>query len=130
MNTQAICLAAQPRIYSSEIKKATRHILITCQDDTRINLKELAKQLDVKKLSFASPERLMEHLGVEPGSVSLLALINDQAKNVEVLIEKKVYKADLIQCHPLDNTATIIISMKNLKQFMVNTGHSAKAIEL
>jgi len=58
-------------------KKGIRHFLVTVPEDKKVDLKALSSALDSSRLSFASPERLKTHLGIDPGSVSLLALAND-----------------------------------------------------
>src|SRR5438094_9251871 len=60
-------------------KKGTRHFLVTVRHDLAVDLNVLGTALNAGRLGFASPERLQKHLGITPGSVSLLALINDQA---------------------------------------------------
>src|SRR5438128_10840635 len=64
-------------------KKGARHFLVTVRHDLQIDLNALGAALDAGRLGFASPERLEKHLGVTPGSVSLLALVNDTAGAVE-----------------------------------------------
>ena len=64
-------------------KKGSRHFLVTVPEDKQVDLKALSGKLDSSRLSFASPERLKMHLGIEPGSVSLLALANDYDNKVE-----------------------------------------------
>src|ERR1017187_7534083 len=58
-------------------RKGARHILVVTPHDTRVNLDALSAALGLNGLSFASPERLLKHLGVTPGAGSLLALVND-----------------------------------------------------
>lgn len=52
--------------------KGKRHFLITADNDTQINLKELGEKLGAGKVSFASAERLEKYLGVTAGCVSPL----------------------------------------------------------
>ncbi|MCB0337469.1 MAG: prolyl-tRNA synthetase associated domain-containing protein [Bdellovibrionales bacterium] len=111
-------------------KKGKRHILIVVDDSKTVNLNELAKLLDCSKLSMASPERLMTHLGIAPGSVSLLALINDKQHAVEVILDKEVSEATLLQCHPLTNTATLLISQNDMSTFFAHTQHEPRILEI
>jgi len=97
--------------------------LVVLEDNTSIDLKQLASLVGVKAWSFASPERLMEYLGVEPGSVTPFALINDAAKVVNVAIESKILSAPSANFHPLVNTATLNITAAGFKQFLRSTGH-------
>ena len=73
-------------------KKGSRHFLVTVPEDKKVDLKTLSSALDSSRLSFASPERLKTHLGIEPGSVSLLAVLNDTEKNVEVFIDQEIWE--------------------------------------
>ena len=72
----------------------------------------------------------MRHLGITPGSVSLLALMNDPQGTVEVLIDKEVWAGEAIQVHPLVNTATLVISIKDMELFMEFTGHRFQFIDI
>ena len=67
-------------------RKGARHFLVTVPHDRAVDLDALGSTLDAGRLGFASPERLAKHLGITPGSVSLLALVNDAAAAVEFVI--------------------------------------------
>jgi Ala-tRNA(Pro) deacylase len=110
-------------------RKGRRHFLLVCRDDLRLKLDELAELVGVSKLSLASPERLKAYLKIDPGSVSILALINDEDKQVELLIEKEIWESDSLQAHPLVNTATLVIPKKGIEKFLSLTGHYPKIIE-
>jgi Ala-tRNA(Pro) deacylase len=111
-------------------KKGTRHFLLTFIDTKTLNIRGLAASLDINNLSLASPERLMRILGVEPGAVSLMALVNDKSCSTEVLIEQDIWESDKLQCHPLINTATIVVSLPDIKKFLKATGHAVKVVKL
>ena len=111
-------------------KKGDRHFLLCISEEKKVNLKELEVILNSSKLSFASPERLKNILGILPGSVSLLSLINDEFKKVEVLIDLDIWNADYIQCHPLTNTSTISLKIKDLKKFLEKIGHLFNIFEV
>lgn len=111
-------------------KKGSRHFLVVVPADKRVNLKALPKVLETSKISFGSPDRLMENLGVTPGSVSLFAIVNDQKNKVEVIIDKSLWASDAFQFHPLINTSTLIISREGIKQFLAATGHEFKILDI
>jgi Ala-tRNA(Pro) deacylase len=111
-------------------KKGVRHFLLTFQDTTAPDLKALAATLNTATLSLGSPERLLAHLGITPGAVSLLALINDPQHKVEVLMDEALWQADAIQCHPLVNTSTLVIPMEDVRKFLAATGHQARVVKL
>ena len=103
--------------------KGRRHFLVTVPHDLAIDLAALSEMLGAGRLGFASPERLQRHLGITPGSVSLLALVNDQAHAVEFVIDSRLWEAELVHAHPLRNDATMLVSNADLKRFLAATGH-------
>ena len=111
-------------------KKGSRHFLVTVPEDKQVDLKALSGKLDSSRLSFGSPERLKNHLGIEPGSVSLLALANDHDNKVEAFIDQDIWQAEAILCHPLVNTSTLVIPREDMGQFLEITGHGVKLIEI
>jgi len=111
-------------------KKGNRHFLVVVPADKRVDLKALPTVLESSKISFGSPDRLMEHLGITPGSVSLLAIVNDQENKVEVIIDESLWTSEAFQFHPLVNTSTLVISRDNIKRFLDATGHEVKIMEI
>lgn len=111
-------------------KKGTRHFLLILDDTKSLDLKALASKLGTTTLSLGSAERLMARLGVEPGSVSLLALVNDAEHRVEVLMDREVWQAEALQCHPLINTASLQISLADVKRFFEATGHAVRLVDI
>jgi len=111
-------------------KKGARHFLVTVPHDLAVDLIALGAQLGVGRLGFASAERLMKHVGITPGSVSLLALVNDTAHAVEFVIDRRLWDADAVHAHPLVNDATMVIPHAELERFLAATGHSVRIIEV
>jgi Ala-tRNA(Pro) deacylase len=111
-------------------KKAVHLFLLVCGDDKQVNLKQLADQIGVKNLSLASAERLEQNLGITPGAVSILALVNDPAGKVQLLLDKDVYDAAAITAHPLINTATLVIQKQDLEKFLSLTNHIPRVVVL
>lgn len=82
--------------------------LLTLRDHTPVDLKKLAVALGVSgRLSFGSPERLWTYLGVKPGSVTPLAILNDSGRQVKLLLEEGMLSEPLVNFHPLDNSMTV-----------------------
>src|SRR5947207_10517798 len=75
--------------------------LVVALEDRAIDLKRLGEALGAGRLSFGSPERLKRHLGVEPGSVTPLALINDEAQAVQLVLDRGLADGTAINVHPL-----------------------------
>ncbi|MCX4027038.1 prolyl-tRNA synthetase associated domain-containing protein [Endozoicomonas sp. SM1973] len=109
-------------------RKGKRHFLVVVNDHKVIDLSNLSVLLETSKLSFASADRLKQYLGIEPGAVSLLSLINDQNQSVELLIDKDVWACPTMQCHPLVNTSTLVIPMHAVEKFIRATGHELQLI--
>lgn len=104
-------------------------ILISAKDDTDIPLKQLHKPLDCGRLSFGSPELLLDILGVTPGSVTAFALINDTERRVRFFLDAALMACDPVHFHPLHNTATTAIAPKDLIRFAEDTGHSPSIMD-
>ena len=102
--------------------KKKNNFLITACEDQKIDLKDLEKKLGTSRLSFGSPDRLYQFLGVKPGSVSPLALINDQQNEVSFYIDKNLLKEKILNFHPLINNLTISLKTKDFEKFL----HSIK----
>ena len=111
-------------------KKGIRHFLVTVPQDKQVDLRELSSILETSRLSFASPERLRKYLGIDPGSVSLLALLNDSEKKVEVFVDNEIWDSELILCHPLINTSTLAVPRDGMRQFLKQTGHNLRLVEV
>ena len=100
--------------------------LIVAEAHTSIDLKTLPKLIGSARLSFGRPELLMEVLGVAPGSVTALALINDTGRRVSVVVDRRLMEYEIVNCHPLVNTATTSIRRDDLIRFMEASGHTPR----
>jgi Ala-tRNA(Pro) deacylase len=110
--------------------KKGRLFLVVALQSTPIHLKSLEKRINSDRLSFAKPELLREVLGVEPGSVTPFALINDRLGRVEAILDSLLLRHDLLNCHPLENTATTTIARDDLLRFIRSCGHELRVIDL
>ena len=111
-------------------KKGARHFLVTVPHDIAVDLERARRGARRRRLGFASPERLLKHLGITPGSVSLLALVNDATRAVEFVIDRALWEAEAVQAHPLVNTATMVIAHADLERFLAATGHAPRVIDV
>lgn len=109
-------------------EKGRRHFLVIVPFDKRIDLAALGRLLPATKLSMASPERLLLHLGIMPGAVSVFALLHDSAHAVELVLDQAVWDASHVQAHPLRNTATVALSHASLVSFLAHTGHVPRIV--
>lgn len=104
--------------------------LVTCLDEQPVKVNALARLLGAPRFSFGKPDRLMQILGVEPGSVTALALINDTERRVRPVLDTKLLAHELVNCHPLTNTATTTLKAADLVRFMTVQGYSPLEVDL
>jgi len=104
--------------------------LVVVPEDHRVDLKDLGRQLGAGHLSFGRPERLRQFLGVEPGSVTPFAIMNDQERAVTLVIDRRVAERDPIYCHPLVNNMTTAIRFTDLLRFVRAHGHEPTLMDL
>ena len=103
--------------------------LVVALEDREIDLKALARHLGAGRFSFAKASLLTAALGVEPGSVTPFALINDKGGRVKVVLDGEMVALDLLNYHPLTNEATTTIATKDLLRFMAATGHDPEIVD-
>ena len=97
--------------------KKKNNILFVAHQDAIIDLKLLAENINVGRLSFGSRERLMENLGVLPGAVSPFAMINGVKNNVTMFLDSKLKTYKNIFAHPMENNQTLKIKFDQLEKF-------------
>jgi Ala-tRNA(Pro) deacylase len=104
--------------------------LVTLPDEKRADLKSLPEKIGSKRLSFGNATLLMDALGVTPGSVTALALINDQLRRVQLVLDREMMDQELINLHPMVNTATITLRTVDLLRFLDSLGRTPVLAEL
>ena len=109
-------------------QKGDRHYLVIVMHSKRVDLRGVASQIGDGKLSFASPERMMTHLGVTPGSVSPFGLINDRNHHVRVFIDRDLQSAARLSFHPNVNTVTVTISTADFERFLAARANTVQYI--
>lgn len=97
--------------------------LVTLPEDARVDLQALARKLGARRLSFGSPGRLRDYLGVEPGSVTPLAAMHDAQGAVTVVVAGEVLDAPVVHCHPMTCDRTVTLSGADLSRFLTHAGH-------
>jgi Ala-tRNA(Pro) deacylase len=107
-------------------KRGTLYLVVT-PEDAVIELKSLHRVLGASgRFSFASADAMREVLGVEPGSVTPFAVINDKACRVTVILDAGMMAQPVLNFHPLVNTATTTVSREDLVKFLGSTGHAPR----
>ena len=104
--------------------------LVVISEDSIADLNMLAKKLNAGRLSFCSPEIMLNILDVEPGSVTPFAIISDSARNVSIVLDSKMLESEKLNYHPLHNRATATISSKDLIKFISHFGNKFEILEI
>ncbi len=110
--------------------KRQRFWLVVALEDRAIDLKVLAKSLDAGRFSFANEQQLGERLGIVPGAVSPLAVINDDAGAVTVVLDQAMLEVSPLNIHPLRNDLTTAIAPRDLVRFLESCGHAPRIMAL
>jgi Ala-tRNA(Pro) deacylase len=109
-------------------QKGNRHYLVIIAHTKRADLRAVADQIGDGKLSFASPERLMTHLGVTPGSVSPFGLINDRDHAVRVVLDRDFKTATRLSFHPNINSVTLTLASADFTRFLESCGNPVQYV--
>lgn len=110
--------------------KKSSYYLITVRGSKRVDLQEFRKVYGTRRLSFASAEDLERLLGLFPGSVTPLGLLNNTEKNVKLFLDSDFADDDLIGVHPNENTATVWLKAGDLVRLVRQHGNEVEAVEL
>jgi len=109
--------------------KKGRLFLVVAIESADINLKRLHTRIGASgRLSFGNAELMQEKLGVIPGSVTPFGLINDVGQDVTVILDAAMMEHDILNYHPLENTATTTIAAKDLLAFIRSCGHEPQIL--
>ena len=112
-------------------RQQTQFYLLMLPGDKHFNTKFLSTELGCARLSFAEERQMTALLGIHPGSVSLLGLMNDTEKKVMLVVDKDLLNTEHFGCHHCINTSTLKLSIRDLlEKFVPATGHEYKVITL
>ena len=103
--------------------------LISARQDTVIDLKRADKRIGSARLSFGNEALLWETLGVRPGSVTALALINDPDHRVTFILDQALWDAEIVNFHPLTNTATTALRQGDFRRFLTLIGRAPIVVD-
>lgn len=109
--------------------KKSSYYLITVRGGKRVDLQEFRKSYGTRRLSFASAEDLERLLGLFPGSVTPLGLLNNTEKNVKLFLDSDFGEDDLIGVHPNENTATVWLKAGDLVRLIREHGNEVELIK-
>lgn len=112
-------------------RQKTVFYLLMMPGDKKFKTKELSRQIDSARLSFADPEDMLKYLDIEPGAVSIMGLMNDPGRAVQLLVDEDVLKGEFIGCHPCVCTASLKLRTEDiLQKFLPATGHTLRTVRL
>lgn len=92
----------------------TKFYLLMIREDKKFLTKDICKQINSARLSFAPAEFMEQFLDITPGSVSVMGLMNDKENNVTLLVDEDVLKAEYFGCHPCINTSSLKLKVKDV----------------
>lgn len=110
--------------------KKRKYYLLMTACEKQVDLKGLSLQQGTAKLHFGDPGSLFELLGVTPGAVTVLGLVNDDARRIQLWVDESIWMGESYLCHPLVNTATLLIARSDLLRFFHLTGHSPQVVHI
>ena len=109
-------------------RQKTQFYLLMLEGDKVFKTKDLSKQLEVSRLSFAGPEDLQQILSLQAGSVTVLGLMHDKKNMVQLVMDKPIYDAAFVACHPCISTSTVCFSMEDLREKLLPALHHAPIV--
>lgn len=127
---QALGIEMCKNLFLTNAQK-TKFYLLLMPGDKKFKTKDLSKQIQSARLSFAGEEYMKEYLDILPGAVSIMGLMNDTGHKVQLLIDRDIAREEYLGCHPCVNTSSIRVAMKDvLEKVVPYTGHTYQLVEL
>lgn len=112
-------------------RQKTWFYLLIMPADKPFKTKELSSQIGSARLSFASADKMLEYLNINPGAVSVMGLKNDVDNNVRFIVDEDLLKDEYIGCHPCVNTSSLKIKTDDLiNVFLPFTKHDMSVVKL
>ncbi len=109
--------------------KKGRMWLVTLHEDRHVDLRALGEHIGAGRVSFASSRRLMNYLGVVPGAVTPLAVINDKGGAVAAVLDSRLLGFERVHFHPCENVFTTTLAPADLLRFMQASGHPPRIVD-
>lgn len=138
-NTMEACLAIDEVLAPAVICKnlflcnaqKTKFYLLMIREDKKFLTKDISKQINSARLSFAPAEYMEQFLDITPGSVSVMGLMNDEENNVTLLVDEDVLKAEYFGCHPCINTSSLKLKVADVfGTFLAAVHHEYTVVKL
>lgn len=112
-------------------RQKTDFYLLMMPGDKPFKTKELSSQINSARLSFASPEAMLEYLDIKPGAVSIIGLMNDKDNHVKLLVDEDVLNDEYVGCHPCVNTSSLKLKTEDVfGKYLKAVNHTATTVVL
>lgn len=112
-------------------RQKTDFYLLMMPGNKPFKTKELSSQINSARLSFASPEAMLEYLDIKPGAVSIMGLMNDKDNHVKLLVDEDVLKDEYVGCHPCVNTSSLKLKTEEVfGKYLKAVNHTATTVVL
>ena len=109
----------------------TKFYLLMIREDKKFKTKDISKQINSARLSFAPAEKMQEYLDLLPGSVSVMGLMNDKDRQVQLLVDEDVLHSEFFGCHPCVNTSSLRVRTKDIfEKFVPAVNHDYITVRL
>ena len=138
-NTMEACAAVDEVLAPAVICKnlflcntqKTKFYLLMIKNDKKFKTKEISKQINSSRLSFAPPEFMEKYLDITPGSASVMGLMNDRENEVTLLVDEDVLQAEYFGCHPCINTSSMRLKVTDVfGKFLKAVNHDFIMVKL
>ena len=138
-NTMEACAAVDEVLAPAVICKnlflcntqKTKFYLLMIKNDKKFKTKEISKQINSSRLSFAPPEYMEKFLDITPGSASVMGLMNDKENQVKLLVDEDVLAAEYFGCHPCINTSSLRLKVSDVfDTFLKAVNHDYLTVKL
>lgn len=101
----------------------TKFYLLMIREDKKFKTKDISKQINSARLSFAPSEKMQEYLDITPGTVSVMGLMNDKENQVQLLVDEEVLNSEYFGCHPCVNTTSLRVRTRDVFETFLQAVH-------
>ncbi|MGN0401902.1 MAG: prolyl-tRNA synthetase associated domain-containing protein [Acetatifactor sp.] len=101
----------------------TKFYLLMIREDKKFKTKDISKQINSARLSFAPSEKMQEYLDIIPGAVSVMGLMNDKESQVQLLVDEEVLNSEYFGCHPCVNTTSLRVRTRDVFETFLQAVH-------
>ena len=112
-------------------RQKTQFYLLMIRGDKQFKTKDVSKQINSPRLSFAPEEYMAEYLDITPGSVSVLGLMNDTENHIQLLVDEDVLHSEYVGCHPCINTSSLRLKSADVfGKFLEHVHHGYQVVKI